>query len=197
MHDYDKVSEAIENDLCDLLEKSDLVPTLSWDNIYLKNVRYEMTWNHLFTRIGVHANAEGFAAVQAVLDREYDIKKQKIDYLIEKFKDLRRYRTLYIVAFTTAKVNSFKNFEPDEQTLLRLSRALEKIRGNDNFAILFCPTEKKFDSFDNIIVREIFGGHVAAHIGDFTLWNEVLMTIPFSEEKVENDTQGWANHMDW
>ncbi len=198
IHDYDKFCEVLENNLVDLMEKSDLVPTASWDNVYIKNIKYQITWNHLFTRLMPNFTPEGHAAVQTVLDNEYEVKKQKIDYLIKKFKELGRYRTLYIIGYPFIDTGRFNTIEPTIQTLTRLSHALEKIRGNKNFMILYCPLQKKFDDFDNIVIKEIVSGpSVTDYEGDYECWGAILNTFPFYVEKSDSDTQTWADQMDW
>ena len=92
IYDYRKLAEAIENNLSDLFDRSDLIVE-GKEYPVVKNHKYLMTRNHLFTR-----NPDQTLPAN-VLELEYDSRKQKINYLSKKFRDLRNFRTLYIIAF--------------------------------------------------------------------------------------------------
>lgn len=150
IHDYNKLVEALENNLEDLLEREDLEVGPSWERSYLvKNIKYQMTWNHLFTLSLPDA-------MPSILEEEYPVKKQKIDYLVNKFRELKNYRTLYIVAYPFHGHGRLGTEEPDFEVILNLRNALAKIRGNDDFSLLYCPLDKRFEEYENIFVRTIY-----------------------------------------
>lgn len=171
IHDYRKLAEAIENDLLDLFERSDL--RVIYKSV--TNVKYSMTWSHLFTK-----NQDKWVP-RNVIDLEYDIRKEKINYLSEKFRLLRNYRTLYIIAHPY--VNNLTMIEPTQKVLIRLNNALIKMRGNSNFAILFCPINKRFDSFLNIFVRQIYNGNASPSMGNDECWEKILSEFPYKKEE--------------
>lgn len=184
MQDYDKLADALENQLADLFELSDLV--VITENIqYVKNIKYDMTWNHLFTR-----NAEGSVA-ENVLEIEYEIKKQKINYLSEKFRQLRDYRTLYIISYPF-QIGTMALALPEKNSLVRVRNALEKLRGNDNFAILYCTVQKSFDKFDNIYVKEITPWDKSQPYTSYYYeeWDAILSKFPFSTKHLTVDKSG-------
>jgi hypothetical protein len=182
IHDYNKFAEALENGLVDILECNDLIlEQAAWNTkrTVVRNVKYNMTWSHLFTR------EKDESIVKDIFDIEYDIKKAKIDYLTKKFKNLKNYRTLYIISysfFISPKIT--KVIEPTKQTLIRVRNALRKLRGNNNFTLLFCPLEKKIEDFENICVRQ--------YKSDTESWNFILSKFPFTLDKIEVD----ESHLD-
>lgn len=183
IHDYRLFSQALENELTDLFELPDLVV----DKL-VKNVKYKMTWNHLFSK-----NEKGVCP-DNILELEYPLKKQKIDYLIEKFKDLRRYRTLYILAFPFDETQ--KNVtEPTPEVLARLIQALEKLRGNDNFTLLYCPLKERFEAFEKLCIRQMdnpINGKSPSE-GDYEKWDRMLLEFPFTLEKAVEDNSCMDN----
>ncbi len=192
IHDYHKMADAIDNHLVDLLEKSDLEPTLRWGNVYIKNLKYQMTWNHLFSR------PYGNFTMYDILEQEYAIKKQKIDYLVQKFKDLSNYRTLYIIGYPFISPGRLGTEEPDLNTLLHLRSALENIRGNNNFSLLLCALEKNTEDFENIYIRQIISGpNDVDYIGNHQSWHNMFQEFPFSLEKSEVDGNTWADQQNW
>lgn len=192
--DYNKLAEAIKYQLSDLFEKSDLAPSRYFEtpHIYIKNIKYDMLWIHLFIRSNPTVD------MQDLLDNTYLAKKQKIDYLVQKFKDLSEYRTLYIIAYPYEGDRLRLAIEPDLETLIHLKTALEELRGNANFSILFCPLEKKFDDFENIYVREIINGPgIHDYVGNYNHWDKLLSEFPFTLKKCDVDSQNWTNEMNW
>ena len=130
-----------------------------------------MTWNHLFTRM------QGNAMDPNIIDLEYGIRKEKLDYLAQKFRDLSNYRTLYILAYPEPS-NELETIEPNLITLIRLRNAITKIRGNANFDLLYCSLYKKFDDFDNLMNRVIVnpeGGYFFE--GDYECWHRYVKGI--------------------
>jgi hypothetical protein len=194
IHDYNKLAEAIENKLIDLFDRNDLLLGPSWaGDAYpcVKNVRYLMTWNHLFTR-------QGNSISPHIIDLEYDIKKNQIDYLSKKFNELKNYRTLYIVAYPFIGNGILNTLEPDLKTLIRLRNALKKYRQNSNFTLLFCPLNKKFENSKNIVVQEITNPpDLPEYTGDFNCWDMLLSQFPFTTNKIEIDlTKLYKNDAD-
>lgn len=186
IHDYNKLSKALENNLSDIFERSDLVfDREGFGNSYpcIRNIKYDMTWNHLFTRLENHSLPPN------ILDLEYDIKKQKIDYLSEKFKNLKHYRTLYIVAYPFIGSGTLRTTEPDKNTLIRLRNALLQLRGNNNFTLLFCPLRQKFREFENVLIRTIVNSKdLPPYKGDFNCWNQMLSQFPYSLDHSEEES---------
>ncbi len=182
IHDYNLFSQAIENDLADLFERSDLIVGAN-----VRNKKYKMTWSHLFSK------NEKEVCPENILELEYETKKQKIEYLIGKFKGLRDYRTLYIIAYPYDETQS-NTVEPDPFVLVRVSKALEKLRGNQNFSLLYCPLKQRFNDFNNIFVRQVDNpiDAVPIWVGDYNKWDKILKEFPFAIEKSEPD----SSHMD-
>ena len=108
----------------------------------------------------------------------FPLKKQKMDYLAQKFRELALYRTLYIIAFPHHYDGCDGMSEPDRNTLNSLYHSIEKMRGNDNFVILYLPHRKKFESSNNIIVYQMPSvGRVDG--GNTSKWHKVLSKFPF------------------
>lgn len=168
IHDYNLLSQAIENNLSDLLERDDM----RLDH----NLKYKMSWWHLFSR------NENHLVTQEIIDNEFHLKKEKIDYLANKFKQLGNYKTLYIITYPWDKDGSLNCSEPDKPTLERLKNALINIRQNDNFSILFCTTAPKFDDFDNIYVRQVPSDKYTTDC-----LNEILFEFPFKINQAINE----------
>lgn len=180
IHDYNKFAKALENGLMDLFNRSDLLLIYSLNGLpysAIRNCRYEMTWNHLFTRELNQSYSPN------IIDIEYGIKKTKIDYLSEKFKLLKYYRTLYIIAYPYVGAGELETKELDRKVIKRIRNALLKMRGNANFSVLFCPLIKTFDDFDNIKVRTIVNSANPPHLGDFGCWDRMLSEFPFTLTK--------------
>lgn len=177
IHDYNKLAEAFENDLNDLLERDDLESMPCWDAWYVRNTKYNMTWNHLFTPGPPNTLCN-------TLDLEYPDRKQKIDHLVDKFKNLKEYRTLYIVAYPFIGPNGYGwgSDEPDFYTILNLRNAIAKIRGNDNFSLLYCPVIQSFEEYENIYVRTIEFIPPGAWMGNAKTWDAILSEFPFTLE---------------
>lgn len=182
IHDYNQLCVALENNLLDIFEKKDLI----FDNfcfpkkLEIRNIKYNMTWNHLFAKNSDKTYQNN------IIDLEYDLKKQKIDYLSNKFKELKNYRTLYILAYPFIDNKPLNTNKPNKETLIRLSKAIEKIRVNKNFDLLFCPLKCNFQSFDNILIRVIYNAtNNPAVEGDYDCWNNLLNQFPF-EPPLEN-----------
>ncbi len=193
IHDYDKLAETIENNLVDFFERSDLVLYIGWEGPscpYVKNVKNNITWRHLFTRRGDGSIAENF------LDLEYEIKKKKVDYLAEKFRLLKNYRTLYVIAYPFIGAGILETIEPSKKSLIRLYRALSKLRGNSNFKILFCQLEPKFKELEKIRVRKIVSSH-PFFLGDHESWHRVLSEFPYTLDKLEFDNSELDNTWGW
>ena len=146
----------------------------------VKNVKYKMLWAHLFSR-----NKDEKITLQSLNDQFVD-REQKIKYLSEKFRSLREYRTLYIIAYPFRKGEKPSYIPPDKKTLKRLYGALEKMRGNSNFSILYCTLEKKFSDFSKVYVRTILSKENAEHhwFGDDASWDKALFEFPFSADKL-------------
>jgi hypothetical protein len=192
IHDYNKLAEAIENNLADLFERSDLILTSDWvtncDYWTVQNMKYKMTWNHLFSRPG------NGLVTDDLIDVEYDSRKHKIEYLAEKFKSLREYRTLYIIAHPCHGMGFFNTKKPNKSTLIRLRNALEKMRGNRNFSILFCSLNAKNKRFENIYMRAIVNPQNNLFWeGDYDCWNGMLSQFPFNPNKADTDKSGLDN----
>ena len=157
MHDYSKLTDAIQNNLDDVFIKENM------NGCY--NVKYNMGWIHLFED-------------STTMDQVFPLKKQKMDYLAQKFRELALYRTLYIIAFPHHYDGCDGMNEPDKNTLKALYRSIKNMRGNDNFVILYLPHRKKFESTKNIIVYEMPSvGRVDG--GDTHKWDKILSKFPF------------------
>jgi hypothetical protein len=183
IRDYHKLALAIENNLQDLFERSDLELTPPPGFRSVINVKYAMSWVHLFSRNPDESIAEN------IIDLEYATCKQKIDYLSKKFKSLSQYPTLYILTYPFERDGYINTKEPDRAALIHLRNALEKFRGNRNFDILYCPLIKKFEDFENIYVRKIINPTDRPPFkGDSACWDWMLSQFPFSLEK--NDERG-------
>jgi hypothetical protein len=184
IHNYAKFATALENNLSGVFELADLLVGPSWTANYrcVKNINYEMTWNHLFTR-------QGNNVPDNILDLEYDARKQKIDYLIKKFKTLNQYRTLYILAYPFTGNGDMGTIEPDLVTVIRIRNALEQLRGNNNFTLLFASLQNRSqEDLPNIHFRTIVKGSKPAYEGDFNCWNTLLSEYPFRIDQVASDT---------
>ena len=186
IHDYTKFVIALENELLDVFEYSDLKLGPSWrDNfLYVKNIKYEMTWNHLFSR-----HPDGYIAPN-IIDLEYAEKKSKIDHLTNKFKSLGQYKTLYILAYPYPKdgISPILTVAPDRSTIIRVRDAIKNIRGNSNFTLLYCTYEKTFDSFENISVRTIpnaDNGYTSTE--QCERWEMIFEEFPHSLEGITED----------
>lgn len=178
IHDYNKLSEAIKNNLIDLFEKSDLQVVKMSKSYNVRNLKYHMTWNHLFTRISKTQIRSD------IIELEYELRKQKIDYLSGKFRSLGQYRTLYIVTYPFIDAGPLGTIEPNLETLVRLRNSLTQIRGNQNFTLLFCPLVKKFEDFENIQVRTIPAANVLPWEGDYIFWNAFLSQYPITIDPI-------------
>lgn len=102
---------------------------------------------------------------------------------------------MYIIAYPYIGSGTLETVEPDKKMLIHLQNALEKMRGNHNFAILYCPLQKNFDDFDNIYIRTIINPSNDAR-GDFNCWNQILYQFPFTLEKIEVDNSQMDNTFD-
>lgn len=184
IHDFRKLCAALENHLEDLFDFTDLTVVLRGDGEAVYNVRYDMTWNHLFTKL---PNKMLFPDG---LVREYTEKKGKIDYLVSKFIQLRDYRTLYIAAYTMDD-GEMGTVEPDLATIVRLRNALAKIRGNNNFSLLYVPVVQKFDNFENVVVLGLPTDPLKKCEGNYALWNMLLSLFPFTLDQMGFDPTGY------
>jgi hypothetical protein len=184
IHDYNKFASALENNLMDFFEKRDLllVPRVDIHYPSVMNLKYWITWNHLFTR-------RSDASIDFnIIEKEFHLKKVKINYLSQKFKALKNYRTLYILAYPFADNLLVETIEPDRDTIIRLRNALLHLRGNANFTLLFCPLVKRFENFENVLIIPIINPPgVAPNVGDYNYWNQMLNYFPFSLKKLEFD----------
>lgn len=179
INDYNKLIEAIENDLIDLFEFEDLIVQ---NNYKVYNTKYMIHWSHLFTRNQDNSLSDD------IIELEYDIRKQRIDYLSTKFKNLRQFRTLYIFSILDGK------FVIDTLILQRLYTALKNFRGNDNFAILYCPIKKEFEDFSSIYVREVpFPATSIPSEEELAYWNEMLSEFPYSLTSGDSDKSNLDN----
>ena len=180
--DYQLLSQAIENHLNDFFEYPDLAYGLKVDGYprdVVYNSKYRIYWEHLFTRISDEH------LVCNVLQMEYPIRKEKIDYLSQKFRDLKNYRTLYIISDPYEK--TLEN-ALDLSTLIRLRDALAIMRGNQNFSLLFCPLNQFFGDFENIFVRQIqIVENQPVHQGDDKCWDRILKEFQFKIKQPEVD----------
>ena len=71
-----------------------------------------------------------------------------------------------------------------QSALIHVRDALEQMRGNRNFTLLFCPLEEvteNFEEVENILIRSI----QLISVED-DLWNEMLYEFPFTLEKLES-----------
>jgi hypothetical protein len=184
VHDYNKLAKAFENDLLDLFDRSDLV-IVNKESAHpnVKNIKYNMTWAHLFSR--------DVNNLITNIDLEYDCKKQKIEYLSNKFRELKKYRTLYIIAYPFEGNGPFDTIKPTKKVLIRLRNALKNIRGNNNFSILFCSLENASMKFENIYFRKIVNPINGTPCqGDNACWDELLSQFPFILNQQETDGSG-------
>lgn len=183
IHNYNFLALALECNLTNFFEKSDLViePSVT-GQLCVRNAFFNMTWNHLFTR-----NAANHLDLD-IIEREYDIKKRKLDYLAEKFRALKNFRTLYVVTYPHEIDGTFNTLRPDIHTLIRLRNALVNIRGNDNFTLLFCTPTKIYEDISNIQMRA-FGGYEDPHAG----WKKIFSEFRYTLDKVEVDNSQLDN----
>lgn len=180
INDFNKLVEALDNNLIDIFEREDLIVEHHHVS-FVYNVKYNMSWIHLFTRY------EGYSLPENIIELEYDNRKQKIDYLCEKFKNLSQYRTLYVIAILEY-IPPLKSLD-----LERLYTALVNLRGNDNFAILYCPIKKEFEDFSSIFVREIPFFKEPACPENCVCWDAVLSEFPYIIIKGSKDKSGMDN----
>lgn len=73
IHDYKQLCLALENNLLDIFEKKDLIFDHLKEMIEIKNIKDNMTWNHLFTK-----NSDKKTYEKNIIKLEYPEKKQKI-----------------------------------------------------------------------------------------------------------------------
>ena len=185
VQNYSKLARLLEDHLNGLFEIEDLVIEKSQRDAnynYVRNIKHEMIWNHLFGR-----KKNGLVALN-VIEKEFHDKKQKIDYLVSKFINLKIYRTLYVIAYPFTGKEMEEREEPDLTILTSIRDSLEILRGNDNFSILFCTIDKKFEEFENIYVREVrIPANKNTCGGDNASWNLVLSEFPFTLSRAITD----------
>lgn len=185
IHNYEKLAEAIENNLEDHFAQSDLKIIREFNHVHcVKNMKYDMTWIHLFSR------PFGIFLPDNTIDKEYNIREQKIHYLSDKFRKLANYRTLYIISQPYINWQKIGMLEPDQSVLIHLRDALIQMRGNDSFDLLYCPLQKKFDETDHIYIRQIRS--TMKPRDDFNCWDEILSAFPFEPEpnaKIQDDNR--------
>ena len=197
--DYNLLAQAFENKLLNFFEKQDLdygvAPTTPHYSVYNKtNTVY---WFHLFSR-DCYDNLN-----ENVIELEYQSKKQKIDYLVEKFKKLKKYRTLYILAELDPRF--FLSSIDCKNMLIRIRNGLEKLRGNRNFSLLFCSRFSSFEieigNFENIYIKTLsydLTENLSIYMGirDSSRWDPILFEFPFTIEKIKRDHTGIDSTMD-
>ncbi len=100
----------------------------------------EMLWNHLFSK------PDDYETTPEIFESEYAEKSEKISYLLEKFKNLKEKRTLYVIVSPA--------FSAD--LLLELVSALKSYRQeNTNFTLLcFHQSAQEYD-LENLSVRHL------------------------------------------
>ena len=83
MCDYEKLIDALDNNLNDIFEKNDLVILQHPFNNTIYNKKYKMIWNHIFQK----DNLENYSLSSEIFNIFYTAKKHKLDYLSNKFKN--------------------------------------------------------------------------------------------------------------
>lgn len=171
-NNYEKVQEALSKDFKNFFSKKNLKP-----GSHVIDNAYNIGWNHLFKKIKQSSNQA--IVTQEIIDDEYEDKKKKVDYLIEKFKDLKNYRTIYIISNTLFK----KPLEDSD--LLKLFNSLEKFRGNNNFSLLYLDqANEEKDITPYIFKRKIVHDKSTIWKGDSESWEKALKEFPSSIKEI-------------
>ncbi|RZI45402.1 hypothetical protein [Candidatus Finniella inopinata] len=164
IEDYAGLIRLIERDFSQFFDKGNIVGYWEEPNLATKQTLYDklncITRRNFLESIVLKRNDQqdfsyrGFAEeynrtqvtdfLEAPWKEEYERCHQKIGYMIDKFRNLKSYKTLYII-----------NYQLPDHQLKELSKALAKSRMNLNFTIIVCHHEvenRKID--DNIVLRK-------------------------------------------
>ena len=185
--DYYSFARLLNNGLSDFFEIEDFTShyetygslevidhkTMLW------NHKHNMIWRHLFD------SEESQKLWSAVRDGEmtpeklkevFPNLKGKLDYLKKKFIAAKDKKTLYIISHYEMDGEN----PPDLDAITCVRDALAQIREGDcQFVLLFLPQEKKFDSFENIIVREAKNLKSGWDGADSVRWKQILDEFKF------------------
>ncbi len=185
--DYYSFARSLSNGLSDFFEIEDFTshyetygsPKVVDHKTMFWNHKHNTIWRHLFD------SEESQKLWSAVRDGEMTPEKLKevftpirgkLDYLKKKFIAAKDKKTLYIISHYEMDGEN----PPDLGAITCVRDALVQIReGDGQFVLLFLPQEKKFDSFENIIVREAKNLKSGWDGGDSARWKQILDEFKF------------------
>lgn len=160
------LTKAINNNFQDFFDIDDFILEPKIQCVF--NKKYDTTWMHLFPGVDRYKTN-----VLELFKRDYKKIREKIDYLTSKFNQTKKYKTLYI--YTRKEC-------PDKTSMKKLRDAIKNNRDqNKNFILLVITNQRKFDDFDNVIVKDGFEMKAAWDGGkDEDKWKETLDQFKFT-----------------
>ena len=143
---YELLCEALDHKLSDILDVERINPENKVD------IKYNIEWGHIVehhTNDCVNSSVEGELnheeTYQETLRRNADRINGKIQYLVQKFINAKEHNTLYILMHPCLCID----------LLQKIRDRLEFIRdGNKSFVLLYITPNKRFDDFENILIRQ-------------------------------------------
>lgn len=154
--DYNLLADAFNNDLKDIFEFDDL--SIPENTAFVYNNKYHMNWKHLFDSLGDYGGEAIYdkkeRLTKKLLFKFYPTLRSKIEYLRNKFLDLKNKNTIYLISTGNMDYHNTGVLFPKIEDLRKLRDSLIKMRGNNNFIILYIPMYKQYESEDNIFVYE-------------------------------------------